>query len=99
MHNPAPTVSEDGLLFLPEASDQLDRTKPVRIPKFDAMQDPEGVASHVPHMNHFFDNSLQTGLMRDMAVDLEILGEHLVLLGNQVCSSGTVKVTIIPDNL
>lgn len=35
-------------------------------------------------MDHFYDNSLQSGLMRDMAVDLEILGEHLVLLGNQV---------------
>lgn len=35
-------------------------------------------------MDHYFDNSLQTGLMRDMAIDLELLGEHLVLLGNQV---------------
>ena len=34
-------------------------------------------------MSHFFDNSLQTALMRDLAIDLEILGEHLVLLGNQ----------------
>lgn len=34
-------------------------------------------------MDHFYDNSLQTGLMRDMAMDLE-MGEHLVLLGNQV---------------
>jgi hypothetical protein len=50
------------------------------------MQDPEGVASLVPHMDHFYNNSLQTGLMRDMAGDLEVLGEHLVLLGNQVGS-------------
>ena len=35
-------------------------------------------------MDHFYDNSLQTGLMRDIATDLEILGEHIVLLGNQV---------------
>ena len=35
-------------------------------------------------MDHFYDNSLQTGLMRDLAIDLEVLGEHLVLLGNQV---------------
>lgn len=54
------------------------------IPRFDPRQDPEGVASHIPHMNHFYDNSIQTGLMRDLAVDLELLGEHLVLLGNQV---------------
>jgi len=39
---------------------------------------------HIPHMDHFYENSLQTGLMRDLAVDLELLGEHLVLLGNQV---------------
>jgi hypothetical protein len=54
------------------------------IPRFDPSLDPEGVASHVPHMDHFYDNSLQTGLMRDLAVDIELLGEHLVLLGNQV---------------
>lgn len=35
-------------------------------------------------MDHFYDNSLQTGLMRDIAIDLEILREHIVLLGNQV---------------
>lgn len=40
--------------------------------------------SHIPHMDHFYDNSLQTGLMRDLVIDLEMLGEHLVLLGNQV---------------
>lgn len=34
-------------------------------------------------MDHFYDNSLQTGLMRDIAIDLEILKENLVLLGNQ----------------
>ena len=54
------------------------------IPRFDPDEDKEGVAMHVPHMDHFYENSLQTGLMRDLAVDLELLGEHLVLLGNQV---------------
>jgi hypothetical protein len=34
-------------------------------------------------MDTFFDNSIQTGLMRDIAVEMEILGEHLILLGNQ----------------
>jgi hypothetical protein len=56
----------------------------VKIPRFNEAHDPEGVASHIPHMDHFYDNSLQTGLMRDIAIDLELLGEHLVLLGNQV---------------
>ena len=54
------------------------------IPIFNKAEDEEGAASHVPHMTHFYDNSLQTALMRDLAVDLEVLGEHLVLLGNQV---------------
>ena len=62
----------------------LPASQPVLIPTFKASEDPEGVASHVPHMAHFYDNSLQTGLMRDLAIDLEVLGEHLVLLGNQV---------------
>lgn len=58
----------------------LPASQPVLIPTFKASEDPEGVASHVPHMAHFYDNSLQTCLMRDLAIDLEVLGEHLVLL-------------------
>lgn len=34
-------------------------------------------------MDHFYDNSLQTGLMKELALDLEVLGQHVVLLGNQ----------------
>ena len=75
----------DNVLEFPAPSDpSLTDAQPVRIQLFDANQDLEGVASHVPHMSHFYDNSLQTALMRDLAVDLEVLGEHLVLLGNQV---------------
>lgn len=47
--------------------------------------DPEGARSFVPHMDHFYDNSLQTASMKDLAIDFEVLGEHLVLLGNQAC--------------
>ncbi|KAF9078337.1 AAA domain-containing protein [Rhodocollybia butyracea] len=53
------------------------------IPSFDPVKDPVGAASLVPYMDHFYDNPLQTGLMRDLAVEIEIMGEHLVLLGNQ----------------
>lgn len=59
-------------------------SQPTSIPCFNPSRDAEGAASHVPHMDHFYDNSLQTGLMRDLGIDLEILGEHVVLLGNQV---------------
>jgi len=60
---------------------------PTFIPRFDPGEDREGVATYVPHMDHFYENSLQTGLMKDLGVDLELLGEHLVLLGNQVTYS------------
>lgn len=72
------------LVFFGQSSSTGGETHPTFIPLFDPCQDPEGVASHVPHMDHFYDNSLQTSLMRDLAIDLEILGEHVVLLGNQV---------------
>ncbi|KAH9160345.1 hypothetical protein EDB89DRAFT_2081954 [Lactarius sanguifluus] len=45
--------------------------------------DPEGAGSYVPFMDHFYDNSIQSAQMRDLAIDFELLGEHLVLLGNQ----------------
>ncbi|KIK61659.1 hypothetical protein GYMLUDRAFT_42680 [Collybiopsis luxurians FD-317 M1] len=50
---------------------------------FDPVKDQVGAASLIPHMDHFHDNPLQTGLMRDLAVEMEVIGEHLVLLGNQ----------------
>ncbi|KAL5520838.1 hypothetical protein ACEPAF_2841 [Sanghuangporus sanghuang] len=85
VYNAPPMLSDKNLVF-PLNSNQINvdqSSYSVIIPCFDPSQDPEGVASHVPHMDHFYDNSLQSGLMRDMAVDLELLGEHLVLLGNQ----------------
>ncbi len=60
------------------------KTNPTPVPLFDPSQDRAGVESLVPHMDHFYDNSLQTGLMRDLAIDLELMREHVVLLGNQV---------------
>ncbi|KAI0634180.1 AAA domain-containing protein [Trametes polyzona] len=80
--NPPPELREDALFFPPPTGANTKEARPISIPRFDSAQDPEG-ASHVPHMDHFYDNSLQTGLMRDLALDFEVLGEHLVLLGNQ----------------
>ncbi|KAG2007118.1 MDN1 midasin family protein [Coprinopsis cinerea AmutBmut pab1-1] len=83
--NPTPVI-QDGKLVFPSpttADGAQTEMKPTVIPLFDPKQDPEGAASHIPHMDHFYDNSLQTGLMRDLAIDLELLGEHVVLLGNQ----------------
>ncbi|TBU30306.1 AAA domain-containing protein [Dichomitus squalens] len=80
--NPPPEVRDGGVWFPPASGPQGKDAAATFIPFFDRKQDPEGV-SHIPYMDHFYDNSLQTGLMRDLAIDLEVLGEHLVLLGNQ----------------
>lgn len=71
-------------MLFPAPTDQLRHTEDTYIPRFEASWDPEGAASHVPFVDHFYDNSIQSAQMRDLAIDLELLGEHLVLLGNQV---------------
>ncbi|EKM57120.1 uncharacterized protein PHACADRAFT_92032 [Phanerochaete carnosa HHB-10118-sp] len=80
---PPPAIEEDTLVFPAPTGPNLAPALPVRVVLFNADEDPEGIASHVPFMEHYYENSLQTGLMRDLAIDLEILEEHLVLLGNQ----------------
>jgi hypothetical protein len=82
--NPSPYVQDNVLIFPAQSSTGTSETHAINIPLFDPAKDPDGAASHIPHMDHFYDNSLQTGLMRDIAIDLEVLGEHIVLLGNQV---------------
>ncbi|KAA1472001.1 hypothetical protein DENSPDRAFT_859246 [Dentipellis sp. KUC8613] len=82
LFHPSPVVENGGLLF-PASNDQTRTIDATFIPIFDSAQDPEGVASHVPYMDHFYDNSVQSASMRDLAIDFEVLGEHLVLLGNQ----------------
>ncbi|KZV72548.1 hypothetical protein PENSPDRAFT_674901 [Peniophora sp. CONT] len=79
---PAPILTDTGLLF-PAPSSASGDLSPLSLPFYPATADPEGASSFVPHMTHFFDNSLQTSLLRDLGVDLCILNEHLVLLGNQ----------------
>ncbi|EPQ51988.1 hypothetical protein GLOTRDRAFT_132574 [Gloeophyllum trabeum ATCC 11539] len=91
LYNPPPTV-EKNLLVFPEVSDPLQQAEATVIHQFDAAEDPEGVASRIPYMEHFYDNSLQTGLMRDLAIDLEVLREHVVLLGNQEVVTGSQGV-------
>ncbi|KAI8989190.1 AAA domain-containing protein [Trametes punicea] len=81
-YNAPPEVRDGALHFPPPTGPNVRDARPTVISCFNSAQDLEG-ASHIPHMDHFYDNSLQTGLMRDIAIDLEVLGEHLVLLGNQ----------------
>ncbi|KAF9034673.1 hypothetical protein BDZ89DRAFT_1157933 [Hymenopellis radicata] len=73
----------DRELYFPPPSSGGEETLSVSVPLFEDSQDPEGVLSLIPHMDYYYDNSLQTGLMRDLAIDVELMGEHLVLLGNQ----------------
>ncbi|KAM0756043.1 hypothetical protein T439DRAFT_283415 [Meredithblackwellia eburnea MCA 4105] len=79
--NPPPVISTSSLTF-PAASDPSSLTQDLVVPLFDITQDPTG-SSHIPFMDNFLDNSQQTRLMRDIACDLEVLGEHVLLLGNQ----------------
>uniref|UniRef100_A0A0W0GBJ0 ATPase dynein-related AAA domain-containing protein n=1 Tax=Moniliophthora roreri TaxID=221103 RepID=A0A0W0GBJ0_MONRR len=81
---PPPVMEGSSLVFPPTTSaTDVANSEPTIIPFFDPTKDADGVASLVPYMDHFYDNSQQTGLMRDVAIDMELLGEHLVLLGNQ----------------
>jgi hypothetical protein len=88
---PSPVTKPDSLIFPAPTSARTDgATGNVTIATFPAQNDPAGVPVLVPHMEHFYDNSLQTGLMRELAIDLQILGEHVVLLGNQARNDQTV---------
>ncbi|KAF7319254.1 hypothetical protein HMN09_00262900 [Mycena chlorophos] len=80
--HPDCVVQNDSLIF-PGPSTSGGPSFSTAIPLFNVADDRQGVKSHVPYMDHFYNNSLQTELMRDIAVDLEVLGEHVVLLGNQ----------------
>ena len=50
---------EDRVLF-PAPTDPLQKMEDTRIPRFDAMRNLEGVVSYMPHMDHFYDNSVQS---------------------------------------
>ncbi|KIY70240.1 hypothetical protein CYLTODRAFT_488278 [Cylindrobasidium torrendii FP15055 ss-10] len=79
--NPNPAVVDNTLTF-PAPTVPGSTGAAVSIPLFNPKQDEEGV-SLIPYMDHFYENSVQTGMMRDIVLDMEVLGEHLVLLGNQ----------------
>ncbi|KXN89304.1 von Willebrand factor A domain-containing protein 8 [Leucoagaricus sp. SymC.cos] len=78
--NPSPRIEGDNIIYPPPSSSG-EQTYPTIIPSFKPSEDLAGISSHVPY--HFYNNSLQTGLMCDLAIDLELLGKHVVLLGNQ----------------
>ncbi|GAA5900077.1 hypothetical protein JCM6882_002608 [Rhodosporidiobolus microsporus] len=82
---PPVVVTDKALVFSTE-----DGSDTREIALFQLENDPAG-ASHVPFMDNYHDNSQQTRLMRDIAVDIELLEQHVVLLGPQ--GTGKNKIT------
>lgn len=64
----------------------------VRVPRYDAnAHDPDGLHL-VPSLgNSFYNNNTQSLILRDLAIDLQVMSEHLLLMGNQ----GTGKNKVI----
>ncbi|GAA5867426.1 hypothetical protein JCM1840_002135 [Sporobolomyces johnsonii] len=80
VHSPV-EIGEESLVF--RSQTLSGEAWKYEVPLFDVSSlDPPG-ASHVPYMQQYLDNSQQTQLMRDIATDLELLDENVLLLGNQ----------------
>ncbi|KAN0062821.1 hypothetical protein ACQY0O_004641 [Thecaphora frezii] len=91
-----PEVHEKTLEF--SVSDGSDRRYPRRVvPRFDvARLDPDGGTTLIPHLGgSFYNNAQQSALLCSFAEDLELLGEHLLLMGSQ----GTGKNKLIDRTL
>ncbi|KAG0140334.1 hypothetical protein CROQUDRAFT_674710 [Cronartium quercuum f. sp. fusiforme G11] len=68
---------------IPKDQDKEEITlEEIRIPR-DVIKDNDERIGLVPQMEWFFENRDQNGLMRNIAIDLLILRQHLCLLGNQ----------------
>lgn len=67
--------------------------EPVRVPLYDvASKDAEGGSRLIPSIGTgFYNNPTQSALLRDLAVDLHVVGEHILLMGNQ----GTGKNKVV----
>ncbi len=94
-YNPPPVIENNRLVFPPSSSsDGNGPAQAIQIPLHDNSNDREGAAALIPNIDHFYDNSLQTGVMRDLITDLEVLKDHVVVMGNQ----GTGK-NVMSDRL
>ncbi len=72
---------KDGQLIFRDLNNE--DAEPTAIPIFDVdSRDAEGKII-IPEMASFYNNHDQSMLMRSMAQDLHLLGEHLLLMGNQ----------------
>lgn len=84
-----PAVAEETLTFQDLNAPDL---APVVVPRFKADEaDPEG-RHLIPALGpSFYNNNTQSLLLRDLAIDLQVMKEHLLLMGNQ----GTGKNKVI----
>lgn len=69
--------AERSVLEFPSTDKQSSR---IEVPLYEPEKvDPQGL-NQIPQIDHFYDNAEQSLLMRDMAIDLQIMGEHLLLM-------------------
>ena len=66
-----------------EASDRKSSSVSIPLYAASAAADKDSNALTPTATDQFYDNSSQNGLMRDLAIDLFLLDDHVVLLGNQ----------------
>jgi MoxR-like ATPase len=84
-----PEVGNGTLTF--KDSNSLD-LEPVVVPLYNVDKaDPEGKHLIPTLGSSFYNNNTQSLLLRDLAIDLQVMGEHLLLMGNQ----GTGKNKVI----
>ncbi|CAH7688707.1 AAA domain-containing protein [Phakopsora pachyrhizi] len=83
--HPAPKMSEDRSFLIFPNSYPTAGTDDYKLRRWskNETEDDSDSDQFVPHMPYFYDNSQQNLLMREIGVDLEVLKDHLVLLGNQ----------------
>lgn len=84
-YNPPPRREGSALVFPgpEEASDRIASSVSIPIFTSRAAADADSNALIPTSVDDFYDNSSQNGLMRDLAIDLFALDDHVVLLGNQ----------------
>ncbi|KAH9809964.1 AAA domain-containing protein [Melampsora americana] len=70
-------------LLLTSKDDDQQRLRLKECPIERELKDGQSDQGLIPEMSWFFENREQNGLIRDIGIDLMLMGHHLVLLGNQ----------------
>lgn len=84
-----PSIQEGNLIFDDTNAPDIDA---VRVPIYKVDEKDAGGKHLIPNLaNSFYNNNTQSLILRDLAIDLQVMGEHLLLMGNQ----GTGKNKVI----